>query len=74
MDLNNFILKFAEAIEISDVYSISSETVFKELDEWSSISIMLVIAFFDEEFDKQIGDKEIKKCNTIQDLYNLATA
>lgn len=35
---------------------------------------MLTIAFFDEEFDKQIGDKEIRETITLQDLYNIAIA
>ncbi len=74
MDIKEFISKFAEAIEVEDVEGLTTETNFHELDEWSSLSVMLVIAFFDEEFDKQIGDMEIRQATTIQDLYNLATA
>ena len=74
MDIKEFIEKFAEQIEVEDVESLTPKTEFKELDEWSSLSIMMTIAFFDDEFDKQIGDTEIKKCNTIEDLYKLAEA
>ena len=35
---------------------------------------MLIIAFYDDEFDKQIGETTIKGCKTIEDLYKLATA
>lgn len=74
MELQNFIEKFAEVIEIEDVENLSSETVFRDLDEWSSLSVMLLIAFFDEEFEKEIGDTAIRNCTTIEDLYNLAIA
>lgn len=74
MEIKEFIEKVAEAIEIENVEEILPTTKFRDLDEWSSISVMILIALFDEEFDKQIGDKEIREAITIQDLYNLATA
>lgn len=74
MDIKEFIEKFAEAIEVEDASAITADTKFRDLDEWSSLSVMLSIAFYDEEFDKQIGEKEIREAVTIQDLYNLATA
>ena len=74
MDIKEFIEKFAEAIEVENVNELRAETEFHELDEWSSLSVMLLIAFFDEEFDKQVGDKEIRSAVTIQDLFNIATA
>ncbi|MCD8284879.1 MAG: acyl carrier protein [Prevotellaceae bacterium] len=74
MGLQEFIEKFAEAIEVEDVASLSGGTHFRDLDEWSSLSTMLLIAFYDEEFDKEIGGGDIKACQTISDLYKLATA
>ena len=74
MKIKEFIEKFSEAIEIEDFANITAETKFRELDEWSSISVMLTIAFFDEVFEKEIGNSDIKSCTTMQDLYNLATA
>lgn len=72
--MKEFIEKFAEAIEVEDVDALTAETKFHDLDEWSSLSVMLTIAFFDQEYDKQIGEKEIRESETIQDLYNKATA
>lgn len=74
MTIQDFITKFAEAIEIEDVESLKGETQFRELDEWSSLAVMILIAFFDESFSKQIGEKEIRQAQTINDLFNLATA
>ena len=74
MQITEFIEKLAEAIEIEDIAALSPDTVFKDLAEWSSLSVMLIIAFFDEEFDKQIEEKDIHAAITINDLYQLATA
>lgn len=53
MDLKEFIEKFAEVIEVEDVESLNGDTDFRDLDEWSSLSVMLLVAFFDEEFEKK---------------------
>ena len=74
MQITEFIEKLAEAIEIEDVAALRADTIFKDLEEWSSLSVMLIIAFFDEEFDKQIEEKDIHSAITINDLYQLATA
>ena len=74
MDIKNFISKFAEMLEIEDIEALTPETEFRDLDEWSSISVMEFIAFADENYGKQVGDIHIKPCQTIQDLYNLVKA
>lgn len=74
MDLNLFIEKFAKAVEVEDFSSLEPNTEFRSLEEWSSLSVMFLIAFYDEEFNKEIGDSDIRNCTTIKDLYDLATA
>ena len=74
MDIKEFIEKFAEAIEVENVEELTAGTEFHELDEWSSLSVMLLIAFFDEEFEKEITQTQIKEAKSIQDLFNIATA
>ena len=61
MDIQVFIEKFAEAIEVEDTKKLSENTEFRDLDEWS-----------DEEFEKEVGGKELKACVTLGDLYDLA--
>lgn len=74
MEIKEFIEKFAEAIEVEKVEDLTPETEFHGLDEWSSISVMLLIAFFDEEFGKELTNAAIKQAVTINDLYSIATA
>lgn len=72
MEIQEFIEKFAEAIEFEDVEYLTPVTEFHSLDDWSSISVMLTIAFFDEEFEKEIAGTDLKSMKTIQDLYDFA--
>jgi len=74
MDIKEFIEKFAEAIEVDEVEVLTPETEFRDLDEWSSLSVMLLIAFYDEEFEKELTQDQIKASKTIEDLYKLAIA
>lgn len=72
MEMNEFIEKFAEAVEIDDASVLTPETEFRSLEEWDSLSYLSVIAMIDEEFDVQIETPEFKQQKTIQDLYNTA--
>lgn len=72
MEIQEFIEKFGEAIEVDNVDTLTPETEFHLLDEWSSISVMLTIAFFDEEFEKELAGTDLKSMKTIQDLFDFA--
>lgn len=71
MELNEFIENFADQFEDTDVSEIKAETVFKELEEWSSLIALSVIAMVDEEYDVTIKGDDIRSSNTIEDLFNL---
>lgn len=71
MELNDFITKFAEQFDETDASEIQADTYYQELDEWSSLAAMAIIAFVKTEYGKAITGKEIRSCDTVEDLYNL---
>lgn len=71
MNLSEFIEKFAEALDETDVQDITPETKFKELDEWSSLASLSIIAMVDEEYDVTLKGDDIKTANTVEDLFNV---
>lgn len=73
MSINEFIDKFVEAVEIEDTSSVKPETKFRDLDEWSSLSTLSVIALADEEFGVELDPDSFKKAQTVEDLYNICT-
>ena len=71
MELNDFILHFAEQFDDTDASEIKADTVFKDLDEWSSLIALSVIAMVDEEYDVALKGEDIRNSNTIEDLFNI---
>ncbi len=55
MEIKEFIEKFAEIFDDTDASTLTPETNFRDLDEWSSLSALGVIALADEEFDIQLS-------------------
>lgn len=70
MEIKKFIENFADQFDDTDVSELNAETVFKELDEWSSLIALSVIAMVDEEYDVTIKGDDIRNSNTIQDLFD----
>lgn len=71
MEIKEFIEKFAEIFDDTDASTLTPETNFRELDEWSSLSALGVIALADEEFDIELTGAEMRKAKTIKDLFDL---
>lgn len=71
MELKDFIKNFADQFEETDVNEIKAETVYKKLDEWSSLTALSIIAMVDEEYDITIKGEDIKNSETVEDLYNI---
>lgn len=74
MELKEFIENFADQFDDTDASEIKADTVFKELEEWSSLVALSVIAMVDEEYDVTIKGDEIRNSNTVEDLFNAVKA
>lgn len=71
MNINEFIGHFAEQFEETDSSVFKAETKYKDLDEWSSLMALCVIAMVDEEYDVTIKGNDINGTETIEDLFNI---
>lgn len=71
MELNEFIAHFAEQFEETDASVFTPQTVFHELDEYSSLIALSIIAMVDEEYDVTIKGNDMRAAVTIEDLYNI---
>jgi acyl carrier protein len=74
MDLNEFIKQFANQFDDTDVSEFKVNTVFKDLDEWSSLIALSVIAMVKTEYGKSITGAQIRSCETVEDLFNLVSS
>lgn len=71
MELNEFVEQFASQFEDTDLDEITPACQFHELDEWSSIMGLTMIAFIQNNLGKAIPAEEMRACETVEDLWKL---
>ena len=67
--INEFKIKFSEAIDDESVLQFDSNSNFRNIDSWDSFSMMSIISMIDEEFGITIKADEMATINTLQELY-----
>lgn len=70
MELDQFIEYFSDLFDETDADTIVATTQFKDLEEWSSLVALSVIAMIDEEYDVEFRGDDIRNSTTVEDLYN----
>lgn len=72
--LEEFVALFAEQFDDTDASEINATTEFHNLDEWSSLIGLSIIAMVDEEFDVALKGDDVKNSVTVEDLYQRVIA
>ena len=72
--MKEFLGNFAAQFDDTEESVFTPETRFRELDEWSSLIALSVIAMVDEEYDVTLKGDDIKNSETIADIYNAVVA
>ena len=68
MDSQGGSLNVKRVRDIEDIFIAGNR--FKELEEWSSLVALSVIAMVDEEYDVEFRGDDIRDSKTVEDLYN----
>ena len=71
MTTEKFLENFANLFDETDPSEITLSTEFRNLDDWSSLITLSVIAMADEEYDVKLKGDDIKNAETVEDLYNI---
>ena len=74
MELKEFIENFAAQFEETESNEITALTIFTDLDEWSSLTALSVIAMADEEYEVVLTGDDIRNSTTVNDLFELVKA
>lgn len=69
MELNDFIQNFAE--QFDETEGINATTIFHELDEYSSLIALSIIAMVDEEYDVTLKGDDMRSAVTVEELFNI---
>lgn len=74
MELNEFVANFADLFDDTDASEITPSCVFHDLEEWSSLIGMSIIALAKTEYGKAITGAELRACVTVEDVFNLISS
>ena len=74
MEIKEFIQNFAGQFDETDASVFTAETVFHDLEDYSSLVALSIIAMIDEEYGVTIGANEMRSSVTIQDLFDQVKA
>lgn len=74
MKLEQFVRDFAEQFDDTDASEIQANTAFQDLDEWSSLTTLSIIAFIKTSLGITITGKEIRSCETVKDLFDFISS
>ncbi len=69
-ELNRFLQVFQTLFQDGNSL-INADTQFRNLEEWSSMQALIVIAAIDEHFGVTVAEREFREAKTVADLHQL---
>lgn len=74
MEIDDFILKFADQFDDTPASEFTKDTAFHDLDEYSSLIALSIMSMVDEEYGYMLSGNQMEAAVTIEDLFNTVKA
>ena len=71
MQQTTFLENFKNILDDTDLSFITIDTVFRELEEWSSLTALSLIAMVDEAYSVKLTGEDIKSSKSLNDIFNI---
>ncbi|HPM03995.1 MAG TPA: phosphopantetheine-binding protein [Candidatus Cloacimonadota bacterium] len=71
MSIDEFLKNFADQFDETDASLIKPDTRFRDIDEWSSLNALAVLNMIGKKYKVIITADELRRINTIKELYDL---
>lgn len=71
MEIGQFVANFAAQFDETDTSVFTPETKFRDLDEWSSLLALSIIAMADEQYNVKLKGDDIRGAQTVADIFNI---
>ncbi|HEY9083637.1 MAG TPA: acyl carrier protein [Vicingaceae bacterium] len=71
IDINTFTQKIENEFEELEKGTLTPQTNYREIKDWSSMHALIIIALIDSEYDVLLKGDDLKETQTIHDLFNL---
>ena len=74
MSINDFIVAIEQEFEDLESGTLNSQTNYRDIEGWSSMHALIIIALVDSEYDVLLSGDDLKNTSTIQDLFEIVTS
>ncbi len=71
IDVHEFISLLEKEFDDLSPGTLTPNTNYRDIPNWSSMHALIIIAFADAHFNVELTATELKNTQTIQDLYNV---
>lgn len=71
MELQEFVKNFEAQFDEVEPGTMTPETEFQNVEEWSSLNALLIIAMINANYNVTLNGEEIKAATTVADVFNL---
>jgi len=66
-----FLDSLKEVLEVEDDDILTMDTNLKDLEEYDSLSVLVIVAMVDKKYKKQISSSDFEKVTTVNSLISL---
>lgn len=70
MEISKFLQVFELCFDETELGLITAKTKFRDLEEWSSLTALVLIASVDEEYEVKVTGDDIRTSITVQDIFD----
>lgn len=74
MEAKVFVQNFTSQFDETDTSSCSIHTRFRDIEGWSSLVALSIIAMVDEEYKVKLTGDDIRSSTSIEDIYNIVNS
>ncbi|HRP58687.1 MAG: hypothetical protein KF732_02090 [Flavobacteriales bacterium] len=71
ISLEEFVKNIESEIEDLEPGELTAEINYRDIETWSSMYALIIIAYVDSEFNVTLSGDDLRKCNTLKELYFL---
>ena len=71
MNITKFILVLETEFEELEPGTLEPDTNFRDLDEWSSMHALIIIALIDTDFNVSITGEDLSNIETVSQLFDI---
>lgn len=71
MTIETFTEKLEAEFDELEPGTLQPDTSFKDLDEWSSMHALIIIALIDTEYDVVLTGDDLSELSTVKELYDM---